>query len=123
MEEPQLKRMLSAEAKSDDVERFRFIEVDQRMHQIALQISDAMRDPNFDIQIDFNRLMDFCLDGAATFIYGLNKDIANEKVFISHALDIWASCKIQTGGDLAWERKPEQMEEDSQVHNMKEFII
>ena len=82
-----------------------------------------MRDPDFDISIDFNRLMDLCLNGVSTFLFGMNKDISNEKVFICETLEVWAACSIQTGRDLGWERKPEHLEEDTVVHNLSELII
>ena len=101
-----------------------FIQVTDRYRQIALQISKAMESAEFNLQIDFDKLTDLSLDGLTTFLFGMGKDIANEKVFICEALEVWSACAIHADKPLSWERKAEQQEgEDEKVHNMDELIV
>jgi len=67
-----------------------------------------MQESEFDNQIDFEKLADLCLDGLSTFLFGMNKDLPNEKVFISEALEVWGACAIHADKPLNWERKAEQ---------------
>ena len=67
-----------------------------------------MAGDEFDLQIDFQKLSELCLDGLTTFLAGMGKDLSNEKVFICEALEVWAACSIHLDKPLRWERQAAQ---------------
>lgn len=110
------------ETKPVDNERIHFLEVTDRYKQIAEQISTAIKDPAFGIAIDFDRLHDFCLEATASCIFSEDKQLTHERTLIHSALDVWSACVIYLDRPLKWERKAENIEETTVVHNLNDLI-
>jgi hypothetical protein len=81
-----------------------------------------MNDPGFELNLDFERLEDFCLEAACTFMVSKDRDLAFERALIREAFDVWVACVIKSGKPLSWERKPENIKEKTRVRNMSDLI-